>query len=338
MFFNNLIEYIQNLISDKFNKNIPSGCLIFIIFVVFFSFSLYGFITLINYLNDYPIILNSTIIFLCIGSLLFFIYLKNHNTHHYNNSNKLDYRQCILVLLAEVMRADNSLMDCEFDRVKETIRRYYTTKAEQEEALKQFEIIHTKPKYNLKNICKEIQQHYIYLEKAEIIMELLALAYSDNNLCENENCIISQIVKELGIDANQYKSIYSIFSKKYQKGFYRTENSQKNSSSTNNDQSNRNKRSNNSTGSKSNNSKKTNNSKKVKRQHSYISVSEAYAILGVESNATDEEIKKAYRAMAIKCHPDNAANLGDEAIRQATESMKQINMAWETVKMARGIK
>ena len=58
----------------------------------------------------------------------------------------------------------------------------------------------------------------------------------------------------------------------------------------------------------------------------------------MESNATDEEIKKAYRAMAIKYHPDNASNLGDEAIRQATESMKQINMAWEMVKMARGIK
>lgn len=300
------------------------------IFIFFFSFSFYGFIILIR--NDYPIILKSTIFFLCIDTLIFLIrLLKNQNTHHYK-SNKLDYKQCILVLLAEVMRADNSLMDCEFDRVKETIRRYYTTKAEQEEAFKQYEIIHTKPIYNLKKICKDIQQHYIYLEKAEIIMELLALAYSDNNLCENENCIISQIVKELGIDANQYKSIYSIFSKKYQKGFYRTENSQKNSSSTNNDQSNRNKRSNNSTGSKSN------NSKKVKHQHSYISVSEAYDILGVSGDFSDVEIKKAYRALAIKYHPDNAANLGDEAIRQATESMKQINEAWKTVKMARGIK
>ena len=63
-----------------------------------------------------------------------------------------------------------------------------------------------------------------------------------------------------------------------------------------------------------------------------------YSILGVSPTASDEEIKKAYRAMAIKCHPDNASNLGDEAIRQATESMKQINMAWEVVKMARGIK
>ena len=78
----------------------------------------------------------------------------------------------------------------------------------------------------------------------------------NNYILENENCIISQIVKELGIDANQYKSIYSIFSKKYQKGFYRTENSQKYSSSTNNAHSNRNKSNDDSTGSKSNNSKK----------------------------------------------------------------------------------
>ena len=55
-------------------------------------------------------------------------------------------------------------------------------------------------------------------------------------------------------------------------------------------------------------------------------------------DASDEEVKKAYRALAVKYHPDNAASLGDEAIRQATESMKQINKAWETVKNIRGIK
>lgn len=331
MFF----EYIQNLISDKFDKNIPLGCLVFIIFIVFFSISFYGII-LINYLNDYPIILMSTVFFLCIG--VFFLIRKYHNIFHYNKSNNLDYRQCILVLLAEVMRADNKLIDHEFDRVKATILRYYTTNTEQEEAFRQFEIILTKQNFNLKKIYKEIQQHYIYLEKAEIVMELLALAYSDNDLCKNENVIISQIVKELGIDSNQYKSIYSIFSKKYQKGYYRTGDSQQSSSSTNSGHSNHNKNSNGSTESKSNSSQKTNNSKKTKRQHSNISVNEAYDILGINSTASDSEIRKAYRALAIKYHPDNAANLGDEAIRQATESMKQINEAWETVKMARGIK
>ena len=42
--------------------------------------------------------------------------------------------------------------------------------------------------------------------------------------------------------------------------------------------------------------------------------------------------------MAVKYHPDNAARLGEEALRQATETMKQINAAWEKVKEERKIK
>ncbi|MCQ2190227.1 MAG: J domain-containing protein [Paludibacteraceae bacterium] len=65
---------------------------------------------------------------------------------------------------------------------------------------------------------------------------------------------------------------------------------------------------------------------------------DAYEILKVAGNASDEEIKKAYRALAKEYHPDKFSALGDEAIRQATETMKQINKAWDTVRMARGIK
>ena len=44
----------------------------------------------------------------------------------------------------------------------------------------------------------------------------------------------------------------------------------------------------------------------------------AYKILGIAPSATDEEVKKAYREMAKKNHPDLVSNLGDE-VRKASE-------------------
>lgn len=57
-----------------------------------------------------------------------------------------------------------------------------------------------------------------------------------------------------------------------------------------------------------------------------------YAELGVSKDASPEEIKKAYRGMARKYHPDKANNL-DEATRNKYEAkFKQINEAYENLK------
>ena len=63
----------------------------------------------------------------------------------------------------------------------------------------------------------------------------------------------------------------------------------------------------------------------------------AYKILGVDANATDEEVKKAYREMAKKNHPDLVSNLGEEVREAAEKKFQEINAAYETIKKQRGI-
>ena len=58
-------------------------------------------------------------------------------------------------------------------------------------------------------------------------------------------------------------------------------------------------------------------------------MNDPYQILGVSENASDEEIKKAYRELARKYHPDNYHDNPLEDLAQ--EKMKEINAAYEQI-------
>jgi len=63
----------------------------------------------------------------------------------------------------------------------------------------------------------------------------------------------------------------------------------------------------------------------------------SYKILEIESSATNEEVKKAYRRMAVKYHPDKVSYLGEEFRNTANEKFKKVNEAYEKIKKERGI-
>ena len=61
----------------------------------------------------------------------------------------------------------------------------------------------------------------------------------------------------------------------------------------------------------------------------YNSKDNAYKILEIEKDATVEEIKRAYRTMAKKYHPDRLVHLGDEHKKGAEEKFRQVQEAYE---------
>jgi DnaJ like chaperone protein len=57
----------------------------------------------------------------------------------------------------------------------------------------------------------------------------------------------------------------------------------------------------------------------------------------IDPSASDEDVKKAYRKMAIKFHPDKVVHLGTDMQKSANEKFQQLNAAYEEIKKQRGI-
>jgi DnaJ like chaperone protein len=67
------------------------------------------------------------------------------------------------------------------------------------------------------------------------------------------------------------------------------------------------------------------------------STDSAYKVLEITPQATDEEVRKAYKRLAVKHHPDKVSHLGEDVQKAAGEKFKQINAAYDQIKKERGL-
>ncbi len=67
------------------------------------------------------------------------------------------------------------------------------------------------------------------------------------------------------------------------------------------------------------------------------SLDDAYKVLGVQPSASDDEVRRAYRRLALQHHPDRVATLGEDIRKAAEKKFQEINEAKERVFKARGM-
>jgi len=63
----------------------------------------------------------------------------------------------------------------------------------------------------------------------------------------------------------------------------------------------------------------------------------SYKILEIDPSSSNDELKKAYRRMAMKYHPDKVSHLGEDFRKTADEKFRKVNEAYEKVKKERNM-
>jgi len=68
-----------------------------------------------------------------------------------------------------------------------------------------------------------------------------------------------------------------------------------------------------------------------------VTLQEAYRTLGISETATDEEVRQAYRKMALRYHPDRVETQGEAARQEAEKRFREITEARDIIMRARGL-
>ncbi|MBR6128302.1 MAG: J domain-containing protein [Bacteroidaceae bacterium] len=68
-----------------------------------------------------------------------------------------------------------------------------------------------------------------------------------------------------------------------------------------------------------------------------VTLQEAYRTLGISETATDEEVRQAYRQLALRYHPDRVASQGEAAREAAEKRFREVTEARDIIFRARGI-
>lgn len=203
-------------------------------------------------------------------------------TYAYGQNRRNDFITALLILIAEVMKANGHVKRTELNYVKQKLILLFGYDTAAKAILQLRDIL--KQNYNIYQVSEIINRNVDYDSKIEILHILYGIAEADGEVSDSEIQLIRQIAYNIGINIADAESIFNTV---------------------------------------------TNNSS---------SLDDAYKILGIAPQSTEDEIKKAYRSLVLKYHPDRVAELGEEVQKNAEARFRKVQEAYDKIKLARNIK
>ena len=159
--------------------------------------------------------------------------------------------------------------------------------------------------FDIPTMCHQFSNKATIHEKLLLLQFLFGLSSSDGDFSNDELNMIRNIADWMGVSRNDFESVKAMFfARQYQ---YQQQRQQQYSQSN------------------------------APYTRSFNSLENDYKVLEISSTATDDEVKKAYRQLAMKHHPDRVNHLGDEIRKTAEEKFTMLNQAYERIKKERGL-
>jgi len=210
-----------------------------------------------------------------------------------------DFIKALLIFTSVVVKSDNGkMLRSELDFVKSYLLRILGAERTQEALLVLRDMLDKE--FDIASVAQQFGSHASIHEKLTMLQFLFGLAATDGVVAQAEMETIRFIAKGMGISNHDFEALKAMFF-----GWQsHTDNGEYSSSTT---------------------------------YRSSYNIENDYKILEIESSASNEEVKKAYRKQAMKHHPDKVNHLGDEIRKAAEERFAKLNESYERIKKARGI-
>mgnify|MGYP002624295858 FL=1 len=219
----------------------------------------------------------------------------------------------MLALASYIIKADGKIMHSEMEFVRMFLRQNFGEQAvvEGEQILSRlFEeqkrqgagVFHE----TIRKSCVEIRFHMNYSMRLQLLSFLVMIAKADGNISPEELTALKEVAQVMGVSSADLESVLAM-------GYYSYQEQQ------------------------SYNSRGSRGGGRYANYNEPDELANAYKILGISPSSTDDEVKKAYRQMALKHHPDRVATLGDDVRKASEKKFQEINHAKDVIYKARGL-